>query len=403
MPTSAHPDTISRNTIGDRTHRKKWEIRLEVKDDTNHGQTYYLYNPENLDDGFSITNQKYEHELPNFTATLDRSSVDVSEESQDVILTLDWSDESGVNLEEFLDKMDENRNGDIQEEDESTGIRWFLKSGAGQDDAISTTDRNKFNSHELEPYDYAINNELTNSNRAVVDLYYRIPQGFAPGEYDAIIFDIMDNAHNGWSGRVYNILEVQSDTEINPPVYEIISISDTEVDVTNNPVDITVRFRITDESGIEERNTEGSSRYLSPGFWRNNHEEGYIRSTLRRNLCQDTLYLDAETSRAEWDFTPIGVGDIDGDFIGERFFGSEFDSGLGQSSEVRIEGDNKDGVYETTITIDQMAYPGLYRLELVLVTWMTYMVQDVKALKMIIVMTMIVVLLETISSRIMSE
>ena len=73
----------------------------------------------------------------------------------------------------------------------------------------------------------------------------------------------MDNAHNGWSGRVYNILEVQSDTEINPPVYEIISISDTEVDVTNNPVDITVRFRITDESGIEERNTEGSSRYLS--------------------------------------------------------------------------------------------------------------------------------------------
>ena len=73
VPTSAHPDTISRNTIGDQTHRKKWEIRLEVEDDTNHGQTYYLYNPENLDDGFSITNQKFEHELPYFTATLNRS------------------------------------------------------------------------------------------------------------------------------------------------------------------------------------------------------------------------------------------------------------------------------------------------------------------------------------------
>ena len=115
VPTNALPDVENTDYWFNQEVREKWNIQLTIEDDWGHGQSLSLYDYADLNDGFSIKNDNLEHELPVVTVVRDKSTVDVTDESQDVTYTLEWTDESGVNLERFLDYIDPNRNGNIQE------------------------------------------------------------------------------------------------------------------------------------------------------------------------------------------------------------------------------------------------------------------------------------------------
>ena len=118
--------------------------------------------------------------------------------------------------------------------------------------------------------------------------------------------------------REYDALEIQSDTEQTDLVTKIISISSRDIDVTDGPVDITVRFRITDESGVEERNLDSrensssSDGWESPGLKRSLFWEEMLKLNLSKPLCNDTLYLDEDHPQAQWFFRTPRL-DFDGD------------------------------------------------------------------------------------------
>jgi hypothetical protein len=217
---------------------------------------------------------------------------------------------------------------------------------------------------------------LTTNDRAVVELDYTIPQGYAPGTMLNYISSIYDLVDNGGNAVKFDALEIQSDTETDGPSYEIISISSRDIDVTDGPVDITVRFRITDESGVEERNLDSrensssSDGWESPGLKRALFWEEMLYSNLSKPLCNDTLYLDEDHPQAQWVFRTPRL-DFDGDGSDELILQNSFDSPnrnenneVPRTSNTRIEGDVFNGIYETTITISQNAYPGLYDLQL---------------------------------------
>ena len=93
-------------------------------------------------------------------------------------------------------------------------------------------------------------------------------------------------------------------------------------------------------------------------------------SNLSKPLCNDTLYLDEDHPQAQWFFRTPRL-DFDGDGSDELILQNSFDSPnrnenneVTRTSNTRIEGDVFNGIYETTITISQNAYPGLYDLQL---------------------------------------
>ena len=187
---------------------------------------------------------------------------------------------------------------------------------------------------------------------------------------NALVQDIYDAVDNGGSGFKYDGFQINSATETNPPAFELISVSQDEVDVTNGPVDITVRFRITDESGIEERNLDNredsnaSDGFELPGMLRDYYWENRMGSSLEKDVCVDTLYLEEEFPQAFWFFS-AQIDDPDNDGSTERFGYSYHTSDSSKkTSELRVEGDVNNGIYETVITVVHNAYPGLYSLEL---------------------------------------
>ena len=131
-----------------------------------------------------------------------------------------------------------------------------------------------------------------------------------------------------------------------------------------------MRFRITDESGIEERNldsredSDASDGFELPGMYRNYYWENTLNSSLEKNLCDDTLYLDEDYQQTFW-FFRVQDDDPDDDGSNEPFGYSTFVSdSTKKTSELRVEGDVNNGIYETVITVEHNAYPGLYMLEL---------------------------------------
>ena len=73
IPTTALPDIETRNTLWDQKYAKKWQIRLGIEDNAGHEQAFLLYDWSDVNNGFSITNDKFEHELPQFTYSLDKA------------------------------------------------------------------------------------------------------------------------------------------------------------------------------------------------------------------------------------------------------------------------------------------------------------------------------------------
>ena len=368
IPTTALPDIETRNTLWDQKYAKKWQIRLDIEDNAGHEQAFLLYDWSDVNNGFSITNDKFEHELPQFTYSLDKSSVDVTDESQDLVLTVEWDDqENGADLERLLDGIDENRNGNIQDEQEWSRL-YFVKSPdwfyeGSQDDKDA---RNVSNVHELWPISYEVDNDQTTDNKAVIKFNFTVPVGLVPGEYDLQVPYIYDKADNGGWVRVLKALNVTSDTEDDPPAYELISVSSREIDVTDSDVDLTVTFRIVDETGIEERNLsdqEDATTWFKPGILTTEYDENGLTTWIEKPLCEDTMYLDSESDQAYWYFDEQREYD-EGGITFEWILENSFTSDGGDSSSARTDGDHKDGTYQTTITVDRNAYPGLYRLEL---------------------------------------
>ena len=297
----------------------------------------------------------------------------MTDESQDVTYTLEWTDESGVNLERFLDYIDPNRNGNIQEEDERVNYHRLNPSWTTNVEDYTLRDSNE---HEVFAISYLVNEDETTDTKAVVEITYRIPQGQPAGQYDLNIPEVYDKADNGGWVFYSQALEVESDTENDPPAYELISVSAQEVDVTTEDAEITVVFKITDETGLEERqlpDAEGATQWYQPGVLTEEFDDNVLYTELRRPVCQQSLYLDSPSNQAYWSYADR-YDDYDGDGTLERFLQVRHDAlnvqtwrsvdEPGRDGNGRLEGDNKDGTYRMTIEIDKGAYPGLYRLEL---------------------------------------
>ena len=174
IPTDLLPSTKEDYKLLDTEHMKDYYITLRVEDVNEHLQYYYLY-PWEIDEKFEVINDNFEHELPKATFSIDKTTVDVTDESQDVKVTIDWTDESGVNLEYFLDNLDEDRDTLISIDGESQYFYTYIREDWNKTDFEST------NRHEIHPKSYTVNQDLTTNDRAVVELDYTIPQGHAPG------------------------------------------------------------------------------------------------------------------------------------------------------------------------------------------------------------------------------
>ena len=119
----------------------------------------------------------------------------------------------------------------------------------------------------------------------------------------------------------YDALEIESDTENDPPAYELISVSALEVDVTTEDAVVTVVFKITDETGLEERqlpSVEGATKWYQPGVLTEDFDRNVLYSVLERPVCQQSLYLDSPSTRAYRSYEDRN-GDYDGDGTTERF------------------------------------------------------------------------------------
>ena len=251
LPTDLLPSIKQDDMLIDSKQRKGYQISLDIEDVSGHSQYFYLYPWDSTVegyDGFEVINENFEHELPKVTVTYDKASVDVTDEAQDMTMTIDWTDESGVNLQTFLDRIDENGDGIIGQD--GSGDTPFFYTYIQKE---YVEDGENLNYHYIRPNSISVNDELTNDNRAVVELGFTIPKGYIPTDMNALVQNIYDTVDNGGNGLKYDGFQINSATETNPPAFELISVSQDEVDVTNGPVDVTVRFRITDESGIEER------------------------------------------------------------------------------------------------------------------------------------------------------
>ena len=216
------------------------------------------------------------------------------------------------------------------------------------------------------PISYELDNDQTTDNKSVIKFNFTVPVGLVPGEYDLQVPYIYDKADNGGWVRVLKALNVTSDTEDDPPAYELISVSSREIDVTDSDVDLTVTFRIVDETGIEERNLsdqEDATTWFKPGILTTEYDENGLTTWIEKPLCEDTMYLDSESDLAYWYFDEQREYD-EGGITFEWILENSFTSDGGDSSSARTDGDHKDGTYQTTITVDRNAYPGLYRLEL---------------------------------------
>ena len=164
----------------------------------------------------------------------------------------------------------------------------------------------------------------------------------------------MEDVDNGGWGNKLDALEVVSDTETDPPQYELLSISPQIVDVTNENVEVTFRFRITDESGLENRDIkEDYGTFWGPNdgpFFGDN-----LRSSARIKPCKDISYTGlTDHPRAYWFFN----SDVAEDYRSGRSYDLEDPEGW------RVEGDNKDGIYETKVLIPQGSFPGLWNIDL---------------------------------------
>ena len=88
-------------------------------------------------------------------------------------MTIDWTDESGVNLETFLDNLDRNRDGIVGTDDDGDPQSFYTYlQGTFAEDGDS------LNEHYIRPNSVTVNDELTNDNRAVVELGFTIPQDY---------------------------------------------------------------------------------------------------------------------------------------------------------------------------------------------------------------------------------
>ena len=368
LPTDLLPSIKQDDMLIDSKQRKGYQISLDIEDVSGHSQYYYLYPWDSTVegyDGFEVINENFEHELPKVTVTYDKASVDVTDEAQDMTMTIDWTDESGVNLQTFLDRIDENGDGIIGQD--GSGDTPFFYTYIQKE---YVEDGENLNYHYIRPNSISVNDELTNDNRAVVELGFTIPKGYIPTDMNALVQNIYDTVDNGGNGFKYDGFQINSATETNPPAFELISVSQDEVDVTNGPVDVTVRFRITDESGIEERNLDSREDsnapdgFELPGMSRDYYWENRMNSSLEKDVCTDTLYLERENPQAFW-FFRTQDDDPDDDGTNERFGYTYFNSDPSKkTSELRVEGDVNNGIYETVITVEHNAYPGLYMLEL---------------------------------------
>tara|TARA_X000000950_G_scaffold30818_1_gene33354 strand:- start:95 stop:1552 length:1458 start_codon:yes stop_codon:yes gene_type:complete len=334
---------------------KHWNIQMTAYDTSGHSQWYYLSSPNMVDssgnqddtdnEDFVVINTNIDGDLPELTYSIDKSQVNVTNESQEVVVTLDWNDPSGSNLNYFIEEMDPDLDGILNEDDETYDNYNFFTKYSEDDDT---------NEHQIFAQSYEIDETLTTEERAVIKLTYFVPQNKAPGSYYLTVPYILDDVDNGGWANKLDALEVVSDTETDPPQYELLSISPQIVDVTNENVEVTFRFRITDESGLENRDIkEDYGTFYGPNdgpFFADN-----LRSSARIRPCKDISYTGlTDHPRAFWLFN----GNVADFYRSGRSYDPEDPEGW------RVEGDNKDGIYETKVLIQQGSFPGLWNVEL---------------------------------------
>ena len=219
-----------------------------------------------------------DNDAPTLNAiSIDKVTVDVTEESQTITITVDASDESGVDWENFYSF---NR----------TQL-WFRDPGG--------------------TYHYALGN---NENPGILTL--TIDNSDVGGEWQVgklTLVDVNGNAKDFSNLSEYDFpdsIEVLGGAEADPPSLEAISIDKVTVDVTEESQTITITVDASDESGVDWENFYSFNRtqlwFRDPGgtyhyALGNNENPGIL-----------TLTIDNSDVGGEWQVGRLTLVDVNG-------------------------------------------------------------------------------------------
>ena len=157
--------------------------------------------------------------LSNLTAS--PSTVDVTTEAATITLSIDVTDESGVDVTQFLSKPQLNKTGSPTI---SADANWALVSGDDKDGTYQAT--------------------------------VTVPTTTATGDYSinsGFIYDIYENQETTVTdaGAANGGVTINSSRESNSPVLSNLTASPSTVDVTTEAATITLSIDVTDESGVD--------------------------------------------------------------------------------------------------------------------------------------------------------
>ena len=157
--------------------------------------------------------------LSNLTAS--PSTVDVTSEAATITLSIGVTDESGVDITQFLSKPQLNKTGSPTI---TANANWALVSGDDKDGTYEAT--------------------------------VTVPTTTAAGDYSinsGFIYDIYENQAGTVTdeGAANGGVTINSSRESNPPVLSNLTASPSTVDVTSEAATITLSIGVTDESGVD--------------------------------------------------------------------------------------------------------------------------------------------------------
>ena len=192
--------------------------------------------------------------------TFSPETVDVSNSSQDVKITVHVTDESGVNdakLPNVFIYLSGNYDATRQFK------RVTLESGTAKDGVYSVT--------------------------------FTIPQGKQPGEWTIEcypFYDLYDNNSTGGSHKptsskkTLTVINTTS-TDLKGPVVESLTFSPETVDVSNSSQDVKITVHVTDESGVNDAKLPNVFIYLSGNY---DATRQFKRVTLESGTAKDGVY-----------------------------------------------------------------------------------------------------------------